>query len=251
MRNSLYFLTFALLSLFPGGLRASSAPENTGIFQAANVDYLGGRYEDAIRKYESLVSGQTFSPAIFFNLANTYAKDGEIGKAIVNYERARYLSPRDPDILANLKFITQQEQIARPDARWFLQYTVYLSPNQWFILSFIMLVLAAGNGIARALKLNIPVALRKNMMLIVLLLGSIGCLGSGFYVLRKFQYAIVTKPETSMTLSPIPGSPLVTVLTDGLFVKPIKSHGDYILVQTFNNQKGWVPQSSVENILIR
>ncbi len=250
MIKTLLILTGFITTVFCGTLRANvSSDEISGTFQAANVDYLGARYDDAIRKYESLVSSKIFSPSIFFNLANAYYRQGLTGKAIVNYERALSLSPRDPDIRANLKFVTEKEQILTPRPRWFLQFTSYLTINTWFSLSAFFFTLASLLGILRTLKLHIPAAIRKNMILGFLMFFAVFCLGSGFYALRKFQYAIITKPETALTISPVPHAQIVSVLDDGLFVRPIKTHGDYVLVQTFNNQKGWLPKSAVENIL--
>src|SRR5262249_48343930 len=39
-----------------------------------------------------------------YNLGNALFKGGKIGLAILNYRRAEFLAPRDPDIAANLAF---------------------------------------------------------------------------------------------------------------------------------------------------
>lgn len=46
-----------------------------------------------------LVSGN-----VYFNLGNAYFKAGQVGRAILNYERARRFLPSDPDLEANLRF---------------------------------------------------------------------------------------------------------------------------------------------------
>src|SRR4029077_19623718 len=44
------------------------------------------------------------SGPVYFNLGNAYFRAGNPGRAILNYERARRLMPRDPDLHANLGF---------------------------------------------------------------------------------------------------------------------------------------------------
>src|SRR3984957_18273696 len=46
-----------------------------------------------------------YSAAGLYNLANSYARAGKPGMAILNYERASLLAPGDPDIEANLRFV--------------------------------------------------------------------------------------------------------------------------------------------------
>ncbi|MDK3156783.1 hypothetical protein QPK87_09375 [Kamptonema cortianum] len=250
MKKTLASISLLLMlgvSAWSTGLMNKTAPEE--IFQAANIDFLGARYDDAIAKYQSLLDAKILSPALFYNLANAYARDGATGLAIVNYQRALYLSPRDPDTQANLAFTANREQIALPETPWYLAYTTFLRPNVWFALSLALMIVASVFGILRTLKIQLPDMLRKKLIPTCALLMAILCLVSGYLALQRFQYAVVTKPDTALTLSPVSDAQLVSVLNDGVFVKPVKSHGDYLLVETFTRQRGWLPKSSVENIL--
>lgn len=75
-------------------------------FEEANTHYQKGDYKKAIATYQLLVRNSTngASPALFYNLANAYFRNGQPGLAIANYRRAAALAPRDPDIQANLGF---------------------------------------------------------------------------------------------------------------------------------------------------
>src|SRR6202020_2477154 len=46
-----------------------------------------------------------YSAAGLYNLGNSYARVGKPGMAILNYERASLLSPNDPDVEANLRYV--------------------------------------------------------------------------------------------------------------------------------------------------
>src|SRR5258706_5484251 len=88
------------LSSWPG-LLASPADE----FKAANQLYDAEKFSEAASAYEKLLPKTAH---IYFNLGNACFRQDKLGTAILNYERARRLAPRDPDILANLKFAQQR-----------------------------------------------------------------------------------------------------------------------------------------------
>ena len=75
----------------------------TAFFQA-NTLYTQGQYAAAAEAYETVLQSGFASGHVYFNLGNAYFRDGQAGKAILNYERARRFLPSDPDLAANLQF---------------------------------------------------------------------------------------------------------------------------------------------------
>jgi len=62
-------------------------------------------YEKAILSYEKIINeGGIKNARLFYNLGNTYFLKGELGKAILNYRRARELDKSDLGIQKNLNF---------------------------------------------------------------------------------------------------------------------------------------------------
>ena len=51
-----------------------------------------------------------------YNLANSYARAGKPGLAVLNYERAALLAPNDADINANLEYVRAGAGV-RPEPR--------------------------------------------------------------------------------------------------------------------------------------
>jgi tetratricopeptide (TPR) repeat protein len=97
-----------LLLVAPAWILGVQAAENTETLQTtffqANALYTQGNYPAAIQAYEKLLISGLASAPLYFNLGNAYFKAGETGHAILNYERARRLAPRDTDIEANLAY---------------------------------------------------------------------------------------------------------------------------------------------------
>ncbi|MFC1667533.1 tetratricopeptide repeat protein [Candidatus Omnitrophota bacterium] len=86
--------------IFSTNLLAQSPQE---IYRNANLSYENEDYEEAASLYEMLVKMDRISPEVFYNLGNSYFKLKKLGKAIVNYEKAIKLAPRDRDVKLNLK----------------------------------------------------------------------------------------------------------------------------------------------------
>ena len=74
----------------------------------ANERYSRGEYSEAVQQYESLIGDGFRDSALYYNLGNAYSQQEDLGRAILNYLRAARLSPRDPDINANLVLVRSQ-----------------------------------------------------------------------------------------------------------------------------------------------
>ena len=74
-------------------------------FAAANRLFDAGDYAASAAAYEALTPKTAH---IYYNLGNAYYRQEQLGRALLNYERARQLAPRDPDILANRQFAQEQ-----------------------------------------------------------------------------------------------------------------------------------------------
>lgn len=71
--------------------------------EEADHAYQNNDFKTAIAQYEEILATQGESAAIYFNLGNSYFKEKEIAKAVLNYERALLLNPGDADIRFNLE----------------------------------------------------------------------------------------------------------------------------------------------------
>src|SRR3989338_3007101 len=117
VRVSWIALCFGLLAM----PRFSSAESLENRFAKANQLYRDEKHDKAARLYEEIVVA-TPSFEVYYNLGNAYFKSKQLGKAILNYERARRLSPRDRDVLANLSYVNQLIEYKIEDKRnWYLR----------------------------------------------------------------------------------------------------------------------------------
>ena len=57
--------------------------------------------DNSIVVYENILKEGFSSGELYYNLANSYFKNEQLGKAILNYERAKWFLPRDNDLEFN------------------------------------------------------------------------------------------------------------------------------------------------------
>lgn len=74
-------------------------------FAAGNAAYEAGDYAAAIDRYTEIAHDGVVHADLFYNLGNAYFKSGDLGHAVLWYERALRLEPRSDDVRANLAVV--------------------------------------------------------------------------------------------------------------------------------------------------
>jgi len=100
--------------------------------ERGNAAYQESRFVEAKEHYRRALSAGIENGHLRYNLANAHLRLGEIGLAIANYRRALADLPRDPDVIANLKFArakTQDKVSAESDIAGIFEHLIAtLSP---------------------------------------------------------------------------------------------------------------------------
>src|SRR5690606_41205497 len=98
---------------------------------------------------EQLIQGGTVSPAVLYNQGNALLRLGRLGEAIARYRQALRLSPRDPDVIANLELARSRvEGESHPAIGW--RALAWLSANEWAIAALALNFLGGALLVARA-----------------------------------------------------------------------------------------------------
>ena len=93
-------LIMSILLMFP---LLTGAKDFQDILEKGNEQYLNGEYEQAVETYVSVLDSGYASAELYYNLGNAFYKSHNITMALVNYERAHILKPKDKDIMHNLE----------------------------------------------------------------------------------------------------------------------------------------------------
>src|SRR5579863_4317233 len=133
------------------GLRVAVAGPGDD-FKSANQLYDAGKYGESAALYEKIEPKTAY---VYYNLGNAHFREGKLGLAILDYERARRLAPRDPDIVANLRFAEQRlgvDDVNAPPRAWqrYLHSVIRSrTPTEWGMYELVALwftALAIGTG---------------------------------------------------------------------------------------------------------
>lgn len=76
--------------------------------EQADAAYTADDFGKAIELYQEAAENDGTSSTLFYNLGNAYYRNGEPGKAILNYNRALKLDPANSDALTNLEFVNSK-----------------------------------------------------------------------------------------------------------------------------------------------
>jgi len=216
-------------------------------FEIANNDFAQGKYIPAAKGYESIIAQNGYSANVLFNLANAQQRAGQLGPAILNYERAALLNPNDRDITANLNYVRKQAGIEPERQSPLPKVARMLTLNAWFNLAATALFLFA---VALPLKLLRPQA-RKALnfgcaMAALALAIAVGAFGLRSPDLRR---AVVTVPEAVAGVSPVTMAQPIFKLRAGEGVTLEKTHGTFALVRNCAGQEGWVKSDEITRVI--
>ena len=85
------------------------AEDNNTLFNRANELYKNGQFAQSIEVYNQILASGYESGDLYYNLGNAEFRNGSLGNAILNYERALRLSPNDDDIRNSLEFARSKQ----------------------------------------------------------------------------------------------------------------------------------------------
>jgi len=226
-------------------MHAATADVN-GQFEAANKLYAEGRHGEAAQVYEGLLAGGFTSPAILFNAGNAHFKANQIGKAIAAYIQAAEMTPRDPDIRANLKFARAQVQGPTLQPAVWQVAVATLSLREWSLVSAGGIWLSFGLLALGQMVQTIRRPLR-NWVWAAFALTLLACAGLAIrYSIRPDnRLAIVKLTEATVRNSPFDESPTAFTAKDGAELEILDRKEGWLQVSDGGQNYGWIKSASV------
>jgi hypothetical protein len=246
-------LLFAVTCLLPPTAVHAQTATDLSTLALANQLYENGRYPEAAQTYEQLIAQGWHDALIYYNLGNAYYQQPDIGRAILNYERAARLAPRDADIRANLQ--AAREQITdsiTTDQSALNQLTIFA--RSWLTLNEMALAaLALWFSFAACWLVyrRRPIAWWRSLLIVtaVLLLGGIFSLGTRLYLETSRPTGIIVAPEAAVSSSPGEQYPSQFSLPGGTAVHILNQRPQWTRITLSGDRlQGWVPTEAVVTI---
>lgn len=243
-----------LLGWVQGSYAEQSRPRDPDyIFYKATRYYEAAQYDEAIAEYHLLLKQGLESGPLYYNLGNCYFKKGELGRAILNYERARRITPSDGDLESNYEYAKSFIKGNPPEALrvWYSRgidklfkgisingLTILLS----MIYTFSMAILIA--------SLYFQVVKRYSVIVLSILamIFTFGAFSLYERISLIGQEAIVITETAEAKFEPFDRAGVHFTLYEGIKVRVLHSKGDWIKIRASDKKAGWIKASSIEVI---
>lgn len=243
--NYLFFLTSLLLLLLIFAQRGL-AEDISQLLHNGNEAYSNGDFDRAISIFESITQKSGYSSEILYNLAGSYGQADQIGKAILNYERAIRLTPSDPDIQGNLNYLRKESGLFQTEPKGIDLIFGTLNLNQWAYIFLGTMLFSTGFFITllRYKISKIAVITVSSLLVISLMLSATGT----YFRYTTFNPFVVVTSDSRLLVSPFDSASSVGSIMEGRLVYPLKHHNGYFFVKDESGRKGWIDASLIEEV---
>ncbi len=253
-------ILFAVLLIFASvaAIGAQDGPRGlASMWKSAEDAYATGDFKAAVEQYENLVSSGASSPSLFYNLGNAYYRRGNIGKAILNYERALKLDPSDKDVKHNLEMARAHTLDKIDNVPQFILFSWVrgvrnsLSSNAWAVLSLVFLAVGLAfmliyrfSSRSSARRFFFIIAMIIFLSVIITFLFSLSLARQA----RGGDSAVVVENIGSVKSAPSAGGNSIFVLHEGTKVDILERVQDWCRVEISDGRQGWIKASDIEVI---
>ncbi len=230
---------------------ANAQPEE--LFSHANELYQQQKFAEAQEMYDSIVAQGYEHAETYYNLGNTHYRQGNIGLAILNYEKALKLDPDDEDAQHNLELAKQQtvdefNVVPTPALkRLFNDVASIFSSSIWTILALVFLALAVAMGLLFLFKKRSSWVISLFVVGLILAMSFEG-FAYGTYLLEQEKFAVVITPNTYMKSAPATSAADLFILHEGTKVKVQEEFEGWQKVRLPDGKLGWVVVADLETI---
>lgn len=253
IRNHLVLLVFLWSwPLFWSQAQAASSSE-TALATKAQELYDSGSFEESKKLYRGILGNHGVSIELLYNLGCAAFRAGDLGLATAAWESARLMSPRDEDILWNLKIVKKSHVDELPEVpssflqSWWKGFWSYFSLNEWteflFFCCGLLLLWLFFRGRLPSSELRIVSGLLVGA-LVLLCLGGFGSAYAGFFAAR----GVILDQEIAIFSGPERAGKKVATVHAGLMVEMTGKAGKDLRIKLPTGWEGYLPESSVQSI---
>lgn len=233
---------FLMFSLLPGEAKTQSNGWEE-VFFKANQAYKEGRFQEAVDGYSSLLGSGEESGHLYYNLGNAYFRLDRLGPAILNYEKARRVIPRDADLNFNLRLARDQTQDAIVEPRGFIKTAFFwidsLSLDE---LLRVFIVLNLFFWAILLIRLFLRAEWTYYLTLILLIAWLLAGLSSGLkgYQEETANRAVILEKEVAILAGPDIQDTVLFKLHEGTRVRHERREEGWRLIALPDGKRGWI-----------
>ena len=231
--------------------------DNMTLWERGNQSYIDGDYAAAVNAYQAIENRGYSSSRLYYNMGNAYYKQGNIGRAILYYNRALVISPSMDDARHNLEIAEAQtkDNIAVVPEFFLNRYMRTLrsaiSCSAWSVMSvaffgvvlLFLLLFLLGSRI-KVRKAGFYGAVASLLMFVVVTIFGVSARNS----IIDRPGAIVMSSAISVKSSPDRAATDLFVLHEGTKVEVSSEVDGWSEITIADGKKGWTESAHLERI---
>ena len=231
--------------------------DNMTLWEKGNQSYIDGDYAAAATAYQAIENRGYSSARLYYNMGNAYYKQGQIGRAILYYNRALVILPSMDDARHNLEIAEAQtkDNIAVVPEFFLNRYMRTLrsaiSCSAWSVMSvaffgvmlLFLLLFLLGSRI-KVRKAGFYGAVASLLMFVVVTIFGVSARNS----IIDRPGAIVMSSAISVKSSPDRAATDLFVLHEGTKVEVSSEVDGWSEITIADGKKGWTESAHLERI---
>ncbi len=237
--KKLFYIAFFLIFSLP----LWAGDRNEELFFSANQLYKEGKYQEALEKYLELEKLGVKSGHLYYNAGNACFRLKTIGYAVLYYERARILLPRDEDLDYNLKFVRNMTKDVIEKNDDILSMVFFWLDSVTLREVFTVFIII---NIAFWISLTVRIFIKEEwayylvIVALVLWIVSGSSFGKKWYDIAADNRAVILSEETDVLSGPDSGDTVLFKLHEGTVVNYEREEAGWYLISLPDNKRGWV-----------
>lgn len=240
---------FVGLLIFAGIAANGGFAQSPDDFTKANEEYAAGRFREAVGLYDNIARSGEYSAALFYNFGNAQYRVGDLGQAILNYERALALEPFHPEAATNLRLVRDKARALE------LRKTSIERIASWFTANQYTIAAAASFWTAAFVLAMRLVARRRPPALTLIFVAALLVLATCLFGLRILEtgshgkaLAIIVGKKIDARLATADNAGTVLALPPGSEIRILSTRGDWAYAALPNDLRGWIPSASAQRV---
>jgi hypothetical protein len=231
-----------------------SPEEAQALFQQANEAFYKQDYAAAQQGYEKLLSNGLGGPDLHYNLGTTHLARGNLGYAVLAFERARRVGGEGPDLEANLALARAQQldKVVGTGPREPFHHRVVAATSGNLVSWAFLGTWLAGFAFLFLFRLLRPggrtwAAVVGSLLLVASLpVGAL--LAAHVWVHENLREAVVVSSTLRAREFPREEANVSFEVHSGLKVRVMEETGRYVRIRLPNGLEGWAESKGVEQI---
>jgi len=182
-----------------------------------------------------------------YNLANSYARVGKPGLAVLNYERAALLAPDDADINANLEYVLASAHVPAASRTRFARLVQAVNPTLAAWIGVLGIAVVGVGLLAARLTTRLRWLPAGGILLGVALI-ALG-VSNALLLWPCMHAAVVLIDQTPARVSPVLMADTAFVLHEAETVTITATHEDFMLIRARGGRSGWVARANLGTVV--